>query len=125
MIKFEKGEFFSGDTAGIVVPDFDEHSGDDLFLNPLDKDCWILILSNFEGEGRLVSAYNIDYEFVPDKHEIGHEYYNMFWESGLTVLFSSYEDALSFIRDYSGPYDEQVEELYDNLLIGINDVGYD
>lgn len=125
MIQFKRGEFYSGATVGIIVPDFDEHSGDDLFLNPLAKDCWILTLSNFRNEAILTNAEDVDFDFVPSEQDIGFDNYDMFWDSKLTVLFDSYDDALNFIRDYKGPYLEQIEELLANLLNPMDDAGHD
>lgn len=125
MIKFERGEFSNGDTTGIVVPDFDEHSRDDLFLNPLAENCWIMTVFNFKSDVTLVKAFDLDFDFVPSQDEVGHDNYDMFWASELTVLCGSYEEALTFIRNYTGPYSGQITELHENLLNPIDDAEHE
>ena len=125
MIQFKRGEFYSGDTASIIVPDFDEHSGDDLFQNPLSKDCWILTIPSFGNRVQLFSAMDTDFNFIPNEHDNTYDNYGLFWESKLTVIFSSFNQALEYIRDYEGPYLEQLEEFFTNLLNPIDDVGHD
>lgn len=125
MIQFKRGEFYGGDNAGIIVPDFDEHSGDDLFLNPLAEDCWILTIPSFEDKVQLISAMNTDFNFIPNEQDSAYDNYELFWESKLTIIFSSFDQALEYIRDYDGPYLEQLEELLANLLNPIDDAGHD
>ena len=124
MIQFKRGNFNNGDTTGIVVPDFNEHSGDDLFLNPLTDDCWILTISGFRDEVELISGLNADFDFVPTEQDRAYDNYDMFWASELTIIFSSYDRALKFIRDYQGPYLEQLSQLYENLLNPFSDAEY-
>ncbi|GAB5566115.1 MAG: hypothetical protein Wins2KO_31780 [Winogradskyella sp.] len=125
MIIFKRGERSGIDTTGIVVPDFDEFSRDDLYLNPLADDCWILTVPNSRLEALLINAEEADFDFVPNEQDMAYSNYDMFWDSELTILFPSYQEALDYLVSYEGPLEEQISALYDNQLNPIDDVDYD
>jgi hypothetical protein len=112
------------DTRGIVKPDFDEHSRDDLFLNPLSDDCWILTLPSKGDEAQLINAQDADFDFVPNWLENALDHYDMFWVHELTVLYDSYEQAWDSIKNYKGVYQAEMDALYERELNQFSDAGH-
>ena len=124
MILFENGVCHGGETAGIIEPYFDEHSGDDLYLNPITDTCWLLTISDGGNQIRLLTADEVDFDFVPTEGEVGCDSYEFFYATNLTALFESYDEALDFMDHYHGVFKDQVEAFYQSKINPLRYAGH-
>ena len=87
-----------------------------MYLNPLADDCWILTVANLRDEAVLVTADEVDFDFVPTEQDRAYENYDMFWDTELTILFRSYDEAIDYLSNYEGPLNGPLDELYNKQI---------
>jgi hypothetical protein len=115
MIKFEKGEFIGGDLMDVIHIDIDDDM-DNLFDYQLNEECFILCVQDNGVKTVYFSVNHFGVDYIPRKEDVKNEFWDMFWDSDVTIVFGLKVFGLKEMQNYVGHCVEEVRTLAKEIL---------
>jgi len=119
MITYKNNEFLGGDLMDIIVFDFDDNN-DNFWDYALRENCFILHVPKDKSKIRLFHIQSIGIEFMPEKEETDDEFWELFWDSNLTVVFANKAQALIYMKNYVGLWVKEIRSFEKQIML-LND----
>jgi len=94
-----------------IISKHDQTSNNNNWDCMLTEECWILEIPLDANELDLYNAHQNNTFFIPHITEELDNRYDVFWNSNETYVFGSFDEAVEFIDDYQGIYQEEVNGL--------------
>jgi len=116
MIIIRNGNLVSRVNTNITQIDLDAKENDVWKNSELTDECWMFMIPTDISNMCLFNAKSNGVEYFVPYGESKYEDYEMFWETELTVLFASEEEAIDYMKNYEGPLAHHIKEYHTCVL---------
>ncbi len=113
MIEFKNGEYIRREFLDIVEY---EEINEDWWDYPLLEDCFILNINKNKDSITYFKIYFLEIEYVPRKEDTENEFWELFWDSELTLIFPCECDGIEYMKKNTGLFAKEFNEFAKLLL---------